>query len=405
MRIVNISPHLYVKGGSDSYFIAQSRLLEEYGFDVAPFCVDSERNLDSPWKSYFTPGVNLINPNFMDIINYCYSFPAKKTLRALLKEFEPNLAHLHIFYGNFTSSILSVLKDEFNIPIVQTVHDYKPVCPVYSLTRDGNICEECNGYQFWRTLQKRCNKNSFQRSALSAIESYISRAFGNISKIDRFIAVSEFQASRLRTLGLPDERLRIIHNFIDAKNICPTLLPTTKPKFLYFGRIEKSKGVYDILAAAEIHKDIQFVVAGTGNAYLDISNIIVERKLDNVLLPGFISGEILYELIRSCTATILIPTVYENCPMSVLESLALGVPVIGSRMGGIPELVSHDNDGIIISSGDSVGLSNAIEKLAHDPIKAYMMGMSGREKMIQDFSAKNHFHKIRSVYEEIDIII
>lgn len=401
MKIINISPHFHIKGGSDSYFLAQSRLLEEHGIEVAPFCVKSKKNGDSKWAEFFVDGIDLSSPSFADVFSYCYSFEARDKLRSLIKVFKPDLVHLHIFYGNFTSSILSVIKSEFGLPVVQTVHDYKPVCPVYSLTRDGVICEECEGKHFWRALSRKCNRGSLARTAVSVLESYVSKKFGNIDLIDRFIAVSDFQADRLRSLGVPAERLRVLHNFSEVDSSAARLDAPSLPRFLYFGRIERSKGVFDILHAAKALPNCIFVLAGNGSALSEAREFVANNGLGNVEIPGFVGGEGLADLIRSSTATLLIPTVYENCPMSVLESLALGVPVVGSRMGGIPELVSDGVDGLVVSPGNVDELIIALNSFLTDETRSVRMGAAGIEKVLKHFSPPTHFEGLMRIYSEL----
>ncbi|WP_461516539.1 glycosyltransferase family 4 protein [Porticoccus sp.] len=402
MKIANVSPYHYVKGGSDSYFLSQNALYQKMGVEVAPFCMKSEKNMPTEWSRYFPSGVNMSSPSMQDLYNFVYSFEAKKAIRKLLVEFKPDLVHLHIYYGQFTSSILKEIK-EASLPIVQTVHDYKVVCPVYSLTRNGKICEDCQGKHFWKAMPRRCNRGSIARTSLSVLESYVSRWGGNISKIDRFIAVSEFQASRLIKLGIPADKLKVVHNFVETTGISPRLSPPSKPKFLYFGRLERSKGIFDALDAAEQLPSCEFIFAGSGSAEIELENAAIKRGLANVKCVGFVTGNKLNDLIKSATATLLTPTVYENCPMSVLESMALGVPVIGSRMGGISELVAHGETGLIVEPGNVSQLVDAISYCSTHPRKVHDMGVASVQKVVENFSSQSHFKKLMTIYEELGV--
>lgn len=402
-RIVNVSPYYHIRGGSDSYFMAQTELLRRNGFEIAPFCVRSSRNRPSEWSKYFVTAAELRNPSPLDVARFIYSREARRNIRRLIQDFSPDLVHLHIFYGHFTSSILSVIRDEFDIPIVQTVHDYKPVCPVYSLTRDGHICEDCNGSQFWRALPRRCNRGSIARTAISVAESYASRALGNVSKIDRFVAVSHFQADKLVALGMPEDRVRVAHNFIDVERISERGHPPRKPRFVYFGRMEPTKGIFDILEAARSLPDYEFVFAGDGSGREALLEQIHTHGLSHVTAPGFVEGEALEALVRSATATMLTPYVYENFGMSVMESMAAGVPVIGSRMGGIPELISDDSVGVLVDPSSPEQLREAIVRLASDPDASASMGRAARRRIAQEFSAERHLQTLIEIYRDLGV--
>lgn len=401
MRILNISPYNFVKGGSDAYFISQNALLRKYGIEVAEFCVANKQNQESVLQRYFPRGINLERPGMRDAFKFIYSLDAKKSIREAIRAFQPDLVHLHIYYGNFTSSILQVIKGEFGLPVVQTVHDYKLVCPVYSLTRNGNICEECRVGHFTNALKYRCNRGSLLRSAITVAESYVSYWAGNIGSVDRLIAVSSFQGERLAALGVPEEKIRVLLNFMDADRFTPRTHASSKARFLYFGRIEESKGVLDIIQAASALPQYDFLFAGTGSASGMLEKEVKKLGIRNVQILGFVGGDALHDLVRSCTATILVPFVYENCPMSVLESFALGVPVIGSRMGGIPELVSNAENGIIVTPGDKSELVSAIRYLGESADTSFRFGENGRRKVETVFSGETHFWKMMDLYAEL----
>lgn len=403
MKILNVSPYNFVKGGSDAYFLAQNKLLRKYGVDVAEFCVQNQRNEPSLLDYTYPRGVNLDRPRVTDVLRFIYSIDAKAAIRSAIQEFRPDLVHLHIYYGNFTTSILDVIGKEFGIPVVQTVHDYKLVCPVYSLTRSGRICEKCRVGSFGHALVHRCNRKSILRSAVSVVESYVSYWGGNIDKIDIFIAVSSFQAERLVALGVPEKKIRVLHNFMDAERFEVRIGVPAKKRFLYFGRIEESKGVFDILKAAGALPDYEFLFAGAGSAYDKLRSTAESAGLRNVKVLGFVGGAALHDLVRSCTATILVPFVYENCPMSVLESFALGVPVIGSNMGGIPELVTDGEDGLITAPGELEELVHALRMLGEDDVLAQRYGTAGRHKVETVFSGDVHYTGLSGIYREASL--
>ena len=166
---------------------------------------------------------------------------------------------MHIYYGQLTGAILQPLR-EAGVPIVQTLHDLKLVCPVYSLMSHGQICEACQGHQFWRATAKCCNRGSLSRSLLSTVESYVSRWAGSVDLVDRFISVSHFQRDKFVELGVPAEKITTIHNFIETAGVEPETTPGDY--LLYFGRIERLKGIFTLIEAAALAPNMPLVIVG-----------------------------------------------------------------------------------------------------------------------------------------------
>lgn len=396
--ILNAGQNYWLRGGSDRYQFVLSELLEQKGHQVIPFAAANPKNQMTPWAEYFPRGVNFERPGWVDLIRFIYSRSAAEAINFLLRENPISLAHLHIYYGQLTASILAPLQ-QAGIPIVQTLHEYKLVCPIYTLVSNGEICQACQGRDFWQATLKRCNRGSLARSLLSTVESYVSQALGSVRKIDRFIAVSDFQRRKLMELGIPAEQMSVIHNFIDTSGI----EPNTKPGeyFLYFGRLERIKGVFTLLEAASSLQETPLLIVGTGEAEQELAAIVETRELQHVRLLGFKQGEELHELIRHSICCILPSQWYENCPMSVLESYSFGRPVIGSNIGGIPELIADGVDGFLVPPGDTNALQQQMLWMAEHRCQAVEMGLAGRRKVEEHFNSEIHYAKIMDVYRQV----
>jgi glycosyltransferase involved in cell wall biosynthesis len=395
--VLNVSQNYYVRGGSDRYFFALGELLERHGHRVVPFSSRQPKNEPTPWSKYFPAGVDFDSPRAIDLVRFIYSRAAAKALRRLLESEPIDLAHLHIYYGQLTASILPVLR-EAGIPIVQTVHDFKLVCPVYSLLSHGEICEACQGQKFWKATWKRCNRGSLPRSLLSTVESYVSRSVGNVDLIDQFIAVSNFQRHKLIELGVPPQKITTIHNFVELEGIKPEQRPGEY--LLYFGRLEKLKGVFTLVAAARRVTQTRLLIAGRGEAEKELEMAIAQGGVKNVELVGFQQGAALARLVRGAIATILPSEGYDNCPMAILESYSHGRPVIGSRIGGIPELIG-DDDGLTFAPGDAEMLARHMDWMFRHPQEAVEMGRRGRERLERDFNCEVHYQKIDAIYRHL----
>ena len=397
--VLQVSHNNFVEGGSDRYFVELSKLLVGNGHHVIPFCAHDARNGQSAYSTYFPKcAVNGKVPTPLELVRSVYSRPARRSIDCLLQNEPVDLAHLHIYYGKQTASILRPLRER-GIPIVQTLHEYKLLCPVYTMVSHGKICEDCQGKHFWRALPKRCNRGSSARTLLSVVQNYVASWLGALESIDHFIAPSEFLMNKMVEHGVSEDRISTIHNFVDPD----LFIPATEPGryVLYFGRVERVKGIYTLLDAMESLPEVQCQIAGDGREGTAIENEIASRKLTNVKLSGFVSGQKLTDLVRGSICTVIPSEWYENCPLSVLESHAWGRPVIGADIGGIPELIEHGRDGLLVPPGDKESLADAIRYLAYDRTLAAEMGAAGRQKVEQRFNAAIHYEQVNAVYSRL----
>jgi len=397
-RVLNINHNYFVRGGSDSYFFSLEALLTDHGHEVVPFTAADTRNRPTSWAHYFPAAVNEAHPGVRDVGRFIFSRSARRDLRRLLDEQSIDIAHLHNYYGKLTSSILAPLH-KAGIPIVQTLHDYKVVCPTYSCLRHGEACERCAGQEFWRCTAYRCNRGSLTRSLASMIEAYVSQKLGGVSNIDHFIAPSRFLRDLIVRNGVPTEKISVIHNFVDAELFTPAT--GLGEYFLYFGRLESIKGLESLIRAVAGLHQVPLLVAGDGNLRQYLESLIVELSADNVRFLGYRSGTELHDLVRGSIATLMPSTCYENCPMSVLESMALARPVVGSCIGGIPELVIDGQDGVLIAPDNVEGWREVLVRLWEDKEGARAMGQAARQRVLNEFSAADHYEQVLSVYRNL----
>lgn len=402
MKVLQISPYWHVQGGSDRYFLAICRLLEKYGHTVIPWCTQSARNEVCEWSEFFVRGVDTEHPSIRDVGHFLYSTEARAKLRALLRRTKPELAHLHIYYGQFSASILSVLKEEWQIPVVQTVHDYKPVCPVYSLFRDGDYCEACHGKRYWKAILHRCNRGSFPRSVLSATEAYVSRWLGAQTAIDRFVAVSLDQSQRLSRLGIPRNKIAVLGNFIADDLLQRETDVTRQQRVVCMGRLEREKGIFEVLEVASLCPNVEFVFAGGGGDAEELSGAIRRRGLDNVSVVGFVAPPRLAELTRASLASICLSRLPETFGLSVLESLAVGTPVVAAKSGALPELVKHGQWGFLVNPGDVQEAARYIGQLAEEPARVEAMGNAAKAFALRRFGAASHYEGLMEIYRSVE---
>ena len=397
LTILNISQNHYVRGGSDRYFFTMAEILQKHGHNVIPFTAANEKNEPSQWDQYFPRAADFENPGPMDLFRFLYSRDAVKSIQRLLSKQNVDIAHFHIYYGKLTASILGSLK-KAGIPLIQTLHEYKLTCPVYSHLSNDEICEACEGKHFWRAIPKRCNRGSLARTTLSVTESYLSRYLGSVDKFDHFISVSHFLRKKMIQYGIPEDKISTVHNFTDVSNFTPNF--SEGEYVLYFGRVHQSKGIFTLIEAATPLKHVPLYIVGDGEAMPEVQRIVEQNECEHIQLLGFKQGDELRELILNSICTVLPSEWYENCPMSVLESYAYGKPVIGADIGGIPELIEDGVDGFLVPSGEHETLRDRLLWMFEHKTEAAEMGKTGRKKMETEFNADIHYEKIMNVYEK-----
>lgn len=395
MNILNISQNFEVRGGSDVYFHLLSDLLRQNGFSVDEFASIEEEN------SVFPKSINFEKIELSTIMKYIYNVEARQKIDSFIRQKEYSIAHLHIYYGKLTASILSPLKSA-GVPIVQTLHEYKLVCPTYKLHDGKTNCSACKGNNFYNAVVKKCNRGSVARSALSMFESYISVWMGSQNLIDHFITVSDFQRHEILKMGLPNEKISTVHNFVDLEKF-PSGYTTGEDYALYFGRIEKVKGLEVLLNAIEsIPDNIKIFIAGEGEyknemlSRIEKSNVLRNR----VRYIGFLKGQELSNAIAKAKF-IIVPSIwYETFGLTVVEAMAYSKPVIGSNIGGITEIIEDGETGYLVPPNDKEQLAKRIYALYHDNSLIKEMGLKARVRVEAKFSKESHFSKLTEIYNK-----
>lgn len=365
MKILEINVFYYRRGGSETVFFNTSELLSRHGHQVIPFALKWEDNLPGPYNAYF-PESKETRSGLMrvpaNIVSYFYHSEAADKLQQLIDAEHPDLAQIHLIWGQLSPSILKVLRRN-GIPAVLTVHDYRLVCPDF-LFRDssGHACEECHGSNFWKCVSHRCCKGSLPLSLMMAAEQYTrNRFFHPASLLSGLIYVSDFSREihhryMPRLKELPDIRL---YNTAPSIAAAPS---TPGDYYLYFGRLSDEKGVSTLLQAAAGLPEVKFKIAGSGPLEEELRATATSLGLKNVEFLGFRKGEELQSLIAGARMVIVPSECYENNPLSVVEAYSAGVPVIGAAIGGIPEIVPEGKTGFTFTTGNSASLVRAITK-------------------------------------------
>lgn len=405
-RLLAINNYFYRRGGAESVFLDHMDMFAKGGWDVVPFAMNHPQNLPSEWSSFFVPEIEYgrqhgLMTKLEHAVEVIYSRKARRNLAALLEKTKPSIAHAHNVYHHLSPSIFPLLKAE-GIPTVMTVHDLKLACPAYKMLSKGRICEKCKGGRIHNLVLNRCMKDSLALSAVVLAETVVHRALRLYrDHIDRLVVPSRFYREKLIEWGWPAEKLIHIPNFIESAAGEPEP-PEEGGYFLFAGRLAPEKGIATLIHAAARAGE-RLVIAGTGPEEEALRATAEETGAD-VTFAGYLTGEPLKRTISGAKALVLPSEWYENAPVSLLEAYALDRPVIGARIGGIPELIEEGETGLIAAPGNAEDLARTLSAMsALTPAQRLEMGRTGRHWARRDFSAEAYFDRTRTLYASLGV--
>lgn len=362
MKILMINKFLYPKGGSETYVLKLGAYLERLGHEVQYFGMEHEgRCVGNAMESY-TSDMDFHGGSKLSMLSYSvktiYSREARRKIRVVLDDFQPDVCHLNNFNYQLTPSILLEIhkwrrQTGKSCRILFTAHDYNLICPNHLCNNPntGENCEKCLGGHFVNCVRGRCIHGSLAKSAVGAMEGYFWRWKGAYQYLDCIICCSQFLKGKMDRNPLFAGKTVAMHNFVDA------LEPKAVAKegyALYFGRLSKEKGVSTLLQVCKELPQVPFVFAGAGPLEEAV------RALPNIRYVGFQTGEALETIIRKARFSIVPSEWYENCPFTVMESQVCGTPVLGADIGGIPELIQPGVTGELFESGNREALKAQI---------------------------------------------
>ncbi|WP_100959488.1 glycosyltransferase family 4 protein [Bosea sp. FBZP-16] len=402
-RLLAINNYFYRRGGAESVFLDHIDLFTAAGWEVVPFAMQHPANLPSAWSEYFVSEIEYGGAGgpltkARQAAKVIYSLEARRKIRALIGRAPPTIAHAHNVYHHISPSIFGALKAQC-VPLVMTAHDLKLACPAYKMLSQGRVCERCLGGRIHNVLLRRCVKESIVVSGLVLLETLAHRSFGLYrNTIDRLIAPSRFYRDKLAEWGWDAGRVAYIPNSIDAKAYSPA---THEGDYVvYAGRLAPEKGLATLLRAAALSHQ-RLVLAGSGPEEQTLRKLAGELGAD-VAFTGHLDRPELKRVIGEARALVLPSEWYENAPISVLEAYALGRPVIGTRIGGIPELIADGETGSLVEPGNAAMLAEALAGLASLPSSARAaMGATGRDWVAREFSPDRYRDRTMALYEAL----
>lgn len=389
---------MYPRGGDCVVALNTASLLRAHGHEVRLYAMDYPDNLKLPDASGYASRVSFdgsLPEKLRAVRRLMGKGDVRESFRKVMREFRPDVVHLHNIHS-YLSPVIGEIAASMGVRVVWTMHDYKLICPAYSCRRpDGSNCELCFGGNL-HVAHLRCMKGSYPASFIASLEA----KRWNRTRLQRFcsafICPSEFMAECMNKAGFRNDLLRVLNNFADPVKFEgrePCIMP--EPYFCYVGRLSEEKGVATLLRAARI-AGVRLKVAGDGplreslqRAYEDVASIEFLGHLDA-------SG--VAEVLSRASASVIPSEWYENNPLGVIESLSLGTPVIGARIGGIPELIRDESDGLkrgeTYPAGNAEALAELLLGFKADAYDRRRIAAAARER----FSPGKHYETLMKIY-------
>lgn len=402
MKILIVDSLFSPNGGGQKIAYDTYKLLKVNGHEVFYWGMDKKPYFEDNYKyvKYFTPYYIGKKDYLKNPIKYYYNYRAKNDLEKFVNLIKPDLIHYHSFWG-VSTAIFNIDK---NIPKVLTIHDAR-CCPIGTLMfKNKNLCKKqyCKKGNFLPCITNKCAKNSIEASIRRSFACFIDR--NNFKYIDRFITPSSALKEKMlyAEYVINKEKIFAVNNFLNKDELKINPNYSNQGYFLYIGRLSYEKGVHYLLEAMkDLPKDIKLKIAGTGVEEDKLKQYVKENNLSNVEFLGFKNREEIKELYQNCISTILPSNCFEIFGMTNVESFINGKPVIASNIGGIPEIVEDNINGLLFEPGNVEQLKGCILKYWNNPNLVVGHGKNAYQKAITQYAEERYYKELIKIYKEI----
>jgi len=372
--------------GEDGVYRNERKLLEDNGVDIITY----EKFNDDLDDSTLAKRIKIA-------LDGAWSSQSYQELTELIKSSKPDVVHFHSLFPQISPSAYAACYDS-GVPVVHTLHNYRPICPGAMLIRDGKPCEDCVGTNLLPSLQHKCYRDSLLATGANAWQITRNRWAGTYQKVNKYIALTEFAASRYVKAGFDKNSLVVKPNFLPSKS---TVSSNTESTYaVYVGRLSEEKGVRTLLNAWVKTAGLSLKVLGDGLLRNELELFAKENGL-NVEFLGFMPNEQALDVIANAKLQIIPSEWYEGFPMVVLEAYALGVPLIVSRIGSLEEVVHEGETGLKFTPGDEDDLAKKVNDLIGNGPLLSKMKNNAQKLFKNNYTADANFKMLMAIYQQV----
>ncbi len=385
MRILLANKFYYRRGGDCIYTMGVEKMLKEKGHEVAVYSMNHPENEESEWSRYWPANMTRLDA-------FTRPFGAHQVIKGftqLMDDFQPNVVHLNNIHTQL-SPVIARIAHERGVRVVWTLHDTKLVCPCYTCMRDGVWCTECF-VDKKSVIKHQCMPGSLPGAVIGYLEAMKWNKDVLQEYVDLFLPPSKFMMDVCVEGGYSPEKFRVLCNFIDIKKVESPCFEKGE-YFVYVGRVSKVKGIRTLCQAA-VETNRQLVVIGDGELMEELPAQYSSYK--NIEFKGQMQWEDFRPILERARFMVLPSEWSENNPLTIIEAQSLGTPVLGARIGGIPELIEENANGMTFKSGDVEDLKDKIMKM----FECQFDYKSIAKKAVGKYSSEVYYEKLMRYYK------
>jgi glycosyltransferase involved in cell wall biosynthesis len=386
MKIVLVHNQYQQGGGEDVVFAQERRNLERAGHKVV---------------AYHRSNWEIGNPSPLGRLalarDTVWSARARRDFARLLDRETPDIVHVHNTFVVISPSIYGACQER-GIPVVQTLHNFRLMCPTATFYRDGNICEACAEGGLWNAVRHGCYHGSRTASATVALMLATHRLLGTWrDSINSFIALTAFSRQKFIAAGFSPAKIFVKPNFIDPD---PGPRTNVSDYAVFTGRLSPEKGVMTLLRAWErLPARCPLQIVGDGPEGPQLKAFARERNIPGITFRGRLAREETLAVVKGARFVIVPSVYYEGFPMVIAEAMACGVPIVCSRLGAMEEIVVDGVTGLHFSPGDADDLISTVEWAWHHPSETGEMGRAARYEYESRYTADRNYSLLMEIYE------
>ena len=384
MKILVVHNRYHLRGGEEGVYEAEVAMLRLNGHEVEVYEDRSDKIVS--FLDKVVAGINQI-----------FSIRSYLAVKRKIGQFQPDIVHVHNFFPLISPSVFYACK-RAGVPVVQTLHNFRPICPTGLLLFNGQIEERSIvGSPFW-AVRHAAYRNSKIGTALLALSIYIHRRIGTWRReVDQFIALTDFQCEKYVSAGWPREKFSVKPNFVDPPLAeLPDTKNLTKGYCIYIGRVSEEKGVRDLV---EAWREIDYPLKIVGDGPL--AEVLKSEENPRIEWLGHRSKEDVYRLIKSADLAIMASRWYEGFPLVLLESFACSTPALVPRIGGLPDIVLEGKTGFLFEPNNIHDLRLRLKEAIRDRAGLAQLGRNARQHYLDHFTQEQNYKSLLAIYSRV----
>lgn len=417
MKIILVNYRYFFSGGPERYMFNIKQILESHGHEVIPFSVKSKRNEPCEYEKYFieavdddvyyTKGKKSLKVIFKSFTRMFYSFEAKKNLKKLIADTNPNIVYVLQMHNKISPSIFYAAR-EMKVPIVHRISDFNYMCSNAIFYNDKKgICEDCIHGKRLSCITCKCVLDSPLYSGIKVCAKLFHDMIGVTKKVNAFVVPSEFTYEKLHEYGIPYEKLNLVSTFFNLKEKDPQV--EYKPFVLYVGRIEKQKGLMTLVKTFE---DLPYelkIIGFSEDGYEEKlkkylgkkESATLYGKNENIEFLGKMNFDEIAPYLKSCLCTTVPSEWYDNFPNSLIESYAFKKAVIATDFGSLQYMVKDGETGFKFKYADIEDFRDKIRWMFEHEEEAKKMGKNGYKLIDTVYSPETHYDRLMKIFNSV----